>query len=338
VDIRERVLRGGTSGLMSRIPGYAGYKQKELRREADKRLRLLLADAVAAEVRQLNSLKLDLTNRGQLLLLPELERATGKLQRFADTVRTASYGYAGLFDAVRVDEAALDALYAFDLALEGSIERLAEFRQVLAQAIERGEGVTEAIRALSNYADELNTQFGRRQETILAATPPPGPNPLDVLLPPTAMHPRAQQLINLRLQDAVTYQGVDYLVTGRIVFTGEQRPVVRYRLEGGKDQAWLWVGDGGNALALLQPVTVPEAPLGETLEVNGQRYQRTYADRPNATVEGASGRQSEAAVPVYGYRASDNGLLWIEDWSSGRQAFAGPAVAHEDLDAWTKAR
>src|SRR5262245_31886714 len=91
LDIQQRVLQGDRGSLMDRIPGYRGYKEKELRREADKLLRDRVADAVAGEVRQLNALKLDLTNRGQLMLLPEFERITLKLQRFADQVRTASY-------------------------------------------------------------------------------------------------------------------------------------------------------------------------------------------------------------------------------------------------------
>src|SRR5437868_3978253 len=141
---------------MDRIPGYRGYRDKELRREADKFLRTRIADAVAGEVRQLNALKLDLTNRGQLMLLPDFERSTLKLQRFADQVRTASYGYAGLFDAARVEEPALNALYDFDLALEAGTERLAQQREALAAAIEKGEGVREAIRALGQFGDDLN--------------------------------------------------------------------------------------------------------------------------------------------------------------------------------------
>src|SRR5207249_2091558 len=115
---------------------------------------------------------------GQLMALPDFEHATLKLQRFADRVRTASYGYAGLFDAVRVEEPQLDALYDFDLALEAGVGRLAQEREALGASVDKGEGVAEALKALSQLADDLNAQFDRRQQTILEGEPPPGPNPL----------------------------------------------------------------------------------------------------------------------------------------------------------------
>ena len=36
--------RGGLESLMGKIPGYKGYKEKEMRREADKLLRMQVAD------------------------------------------------------------------------------------------------------------------------------------------------------------------------------------------------------------------------------------------------------------------------------------------------------
>jgi hypothetical protein len=338
LDIQRRVLQGDRGSLMDRIPGYRGYKDKELRREADKLLRTRIADAVASEVRQLNALKLELTNRGQLMLLSDFERATTKLQRFADQVRTASYGYAGLFDAVRVEEPELNALYDFDLALEAGTERLAQQRAALAAAIDKGEGVREAIRALAQLGDDFNAQFERRRQVILEGKPSPGPNPLDVLAPPEKMHPKAQQLINLRLGDAVSYAGKDYTVDGRVVFSGRDRPTVNYLLGGGDAETWLLAGEGGNRLAVLHPHTAPEGALGDTLTLEGESFRAAGAGSASVQVEVQSGRRGGQNVGWRQFETEGGRLLWVEDWADGRRAFLGERVTPEELELWTKAR
>jgi hypothetical protein len=322
---------------MDRIPGYRGYKDKELRREADRLLRTRIADAVAGEVRQLNALKLELTNRGQLMLLPDFERAALKLQRFADQVRTAAYGYAGLFDAVRVEEPALSALYDFDLALEAGTERLASAREALAAAIGKGEGVREAIAALGQLGDDLNAQFERRRQTILEGKPAPGPNPLDVLAPPEKMHPKAQQLINLRLGDAVSYAGTDYTVDGRLVFSGRDRPTVTYLLGGGTGETWLLAGDGGNQVAVLHPQAAPEGALGETLTLDGENFRSAAEGSASVQVEGQSGRRGGQNIAWRRYETEGGKILWLEDWADGRHAYLGERVQPEELELWTRA-
>jgi hypothetical protein len=47
------------------------------------------------------------------------------MMRLADTIRFASYGYAGLFAGVKVDEQKLAQLYDYDLSLHQDIEELA---------------------------------------------------------------------------------------------------------------------------------------------------------------------------------------------------------------------
>ena len=47
------------------------------------------------------------------------------MMRLADTIRFASYGYAGLFAGVKVDEQKLAQLYDYDLSLHREIEKLA---------------------------------------------------------------------------------------------------------------------------------------------------------------------------------------------------------------------
>jgi hypothetical protein len=160
---------GGLEKLARKIPGYGGYKEKELRREADKLLRTELAGRFDEQRKRVAELQHDLISQARIEFLDDLERAALKLQILIDRIKTASYGYAGLFDAVKVKEEQLDALYAFDNQMLDFVESVAADIDQLTSAIVAGEGIGDAIRALVGTADEANQAFGHREEAILQA-------------------------------------------------------------------------------------------------------------------------------------------------------------------------
>jgi hypothetical protein len=168
-DLTERIQAGQNKfeQLVSRIPGYAGYKQKEQRREADKLLRLHVARQYDEQLKRLNELQYVLSSQGQLRTIVALERAVMKLQLLIDRIRNASYGYAGLFDAVKVDEQALEALYDFDHGmLEGASRLEALLDELIALAGTDQLTVAEANKLVAEL-EALNSAFGERQEVVL---------------------------------------------------------------------------------------------------------------------------------------------------------------------------
>ena len=162
-------IKGDMSNLeetvTNAIPGYKGYKQKELRREADKLLRDTLADRMRTLKTQLDELQKDLISGGKFDLLDEVESAATQLQTFIDRVKTASYGYSGLFDAKRVKEEDLDRLYEFDAHLMDYVERIEGAIQNAAENIGGEEGEA-GIRAIRDLTREANATFDRRREYI----------------------------------------------------------------------------------------------------------------------------------------------------------------------------
>ncbi len=161
-------IKGEMSSLEEKlteiIPGYKGYKQKELRREADKLLREALVSRLRAVKRQLDALQQDLISAGKFDLLDEVGSTITQLQTFIDRVRTASYGYGGLFDAVRVKEDDLDRLYQFD-------NQLLDYAQRMEEAISRARSEVEGdvrptILLLRDIAREANVTFDERAEVI----------------------------------------------------------------------------------------------------------------------------------------------------------------------------
>ncbi|MDW8317683.1 MAG: hypothetical protein RMN53_07575 [Anaerolineae bacterium] len=158
---------GPVETVLASVPGIKGYKEKELRRATDKAVREHVARRLQEQQARLTNLQGDLLRSGGLSLVDDMERANTKLQLLADRVRTASYGYAPLFDLVRVKEAQLDALMAFDANLLTGVERIEAILDNMATLAGRPDSEwLEAIRALNTALDQLNTEFGRRSELI----------------------------------------------------------------------------------------------------------------------------------------------------------------------------
>jgi hypothetical protein len=170
-DLRETLegALGGFEKLAKKIPGYKGYKEKEMRREADKLLRTEVAGKLDDQRKRLSELQHQLVSQARIEFLDDVERAVMKLQLLIDRIKTASYGYAGLFDAVKVKETQLDALYEFDNQMLDFVDEIGSEVDELTSAITVEEGVREAIADLVGLLDEANRTFGHREEAILQA-------------------------------------------------------------------------------------------------------------------------------------------------------------------------
>jgi hypothetical protein len=160
MNVFERLLKG--------LPGIRGYVDKELRRDADKRLREMIANQLEEQKRNLLDVQKKLLGSGGLAWLDDVDGAIQKLQLLIDRVRTASYGYAGLFDAVRIREEQLDALHRFDVALAGRVIAVENAVKALAAAVTNKENIQTLSAQLTDIMTELNNLFSKRQEAIVA--------------------------------------------------------------------------------------------------------------------------------------------------------------------------
>ena len=171
MDFQQTVQssKSGLEQLASKIPGYSGYKEKETRREADKLLRKHLTDQLDAERRRLADIQRQMLDSGGLLMLDDVERAVTKVQKLADMVRTASYGYAGLFDAVKVKEAQLDTLYQFDSQMLERVTAIKTAVDALAAAQDSSGDVKAAIKGVVTAAEDANARWRERENAITGA-------------------------------------------------------------------------------------------------------------------------------------------------------------------------
>ncbi|KYK34332.1 MAG: hypothetical protein HXS46_13555 [Theionarchaea archaeon] len=133
------------------LPGFKGYKEKEIRREQDKALRNRL-------VRSLQGLKYDLVGMedeypDDLKKVKTIETLIARIQKLEDEIEHADYGYAGFFDLIHIDEDKLDLIYEHDLKMFDLIDKI------------KGE---EDLEVLKVRIRELEEEWDKREEICMS--------------------------------------------------------------------------------------------------------------------------------------------------------------------------
>lgn len=148
------------------LPGYRGYKEKELRREADKIQRLYVAERLEGCRHKLEEVMLDLTRRTDLEPMDDLDITLRKLRTVRDRIQFADYGYAGLFDAVKVDEPILDQLYQYDVQAQEQARSIEDLANALSAD---SPSLHSDIGLLDERVDALDAYFTEREHLITGA-------------------------------------------------------------------------------------------------------------------------------------------------------------------------
>ncbi len=151
--------------LASKIPGFQGYIERSNRRAADKLLRENVAARFEELWQRVSALQVDFISQGEILYVDDLEKAAIKLRTFIDKVRRASYGYAGFFDAVKVNEEELARVYEYDNAM---FELVGEVGRAIdnIEASMGTDGLPASIRNLVTKTQDCITVFNRRDEVM----------------------------------------------------------------------------------------------------------------------------------------------------------------------------
>lgn len=152
--------------LMSKIPGFKGYIERQTRRDADKLLRETIALRFSEQEQRISSLQKEFIAQGEITYIDDLESAAIKLRTFVDRVRRASYGYAGLFDAIKINEAELAKLYEYDSSLLDLSEEVGRAIDNVEASI-GSDGLPAAFRNLTSVARKAVAAFDHRREVIL---------------------------------------------------------------------------------------------------------------------------------------------------------------------------
>lgn len=148
--------------LMNAIPGFKGYREKELRRDADGRQREHLASQLETCKKTLNEVSAAATRGGSLDAINGVETARKRLDKVVARIRFADRGYGGFFDPIKVDEAALERVYQFDLGLVVAVDRLTTASRAAAGAAD----VQAALTGLIAEIDALDASLAQREQIL----------------------------------------------------------------------------------------------------------------------------------------------------------------------------
>jgi hypothetical protein len=152
--------------LARRVPGVAGYQDREKSRDTDRAVRSSLAEALEEEAREIEEEKRLLAERRDLTNLPALDRLTSRFGELANTIRYAPRGYRGWFDANQHIEKSLDDLYDFDLSLFTDVVKLRAFTEALREASLEAPKLKRTIALVSDALDEFEAVYRKRQALL----------------------------------------------------------------------------------------------------------------------------------------------------------------------------
>jgi len=145
--------------ILRYIPGFRGYLEKEYRRDSDELGREWLADRLQRSKRAIDELTRPLADRGQIDVLPQVDRLRGRLDKLIARIRGAMQGYSGFFDLVRVREDLLDRVYEHDLALMQEVDALGRAVEALPDQPDRiAAAVTDLIEQIGGVERRWDTR------------------------------------------------------------------------------------------------------------------------------------------------------------------------------------
>jgi hypothetical protein len=320
--------RAGSFGkYLDNIPGYRGYRRKEDRRDADRVVRDQIATLLDDRATRVDRISSGLAARREIGSIAPLNALSQELRLLATRVRTASYGYGGLFGNRDVNDRALQQIRDFDEVLLEGVTAL----DAPIEALERAAPDTlgDAAAHAKTVLDHLSGQFDARSSVVETAEP----SSIDPSLPPVSstldkVNPvKSPPAYELHDRDAIDILGDSFVVDARIDINGPE-PFRLFRFVG-DPKRWLMVPkDPNGTIALLDESQAAETE--STPESSGQEPP-PGAVKTTGSVVGAGGEQRELPV-IYQYTSDELRHSLMLDWSGERQIFSGKPVHPADIE------
>src|SRR2546427_5316169 len=163
------------TGLLEKIeliiPGFRGYKEKELRRESDKLVRNQMYVKLSEAESLVKDVYRSLVNQGVSEAWDDTDHLVARMDRITERINHSEYGYAGFFDAMKVKEPDLDRMMAFDDQLLQQVDTVTSAVHALKDTVDNGK-VQEAkasVLAATKAVDALELAYNGRKNVIIGA-------------------------------------------------------------------------------------------------------------------------------------------------------------------------
>ena len=112
VDYMEKSKqdRGIFERISLYIPGYSGYRQRNMRRDIDRLVRSHVALSIKEVKTVMADLKRQVMDNGDLQSVKAMERITVKIDTYMKTIESAESGYSGMWETIKTNESDLDSI------------------------------------------------------------------------------------------------------------------------------------------------------------------------------------------------------------------------------------
>ena len=145
------------------IPGYRGYREKNLRRDEDRAVRQELS-------RNIQGTKADLANihRGLIGtdLMSDVERIRTKVDRYDTDIKKAVNGYSAFHASVKVTEDDLDRIVHWDAKIMDDIQDMRKATAELLKSVDEGLDCKAAVREYERGIDALIEDYNQREAVM----------------------------------------------------------------------------------------------------------------------------------------------------------------------------
>lgn len=318
---------------LDQIPGYRGYRLKEERRNADRRVRAAVADAYALELARVERIGRDLANARRLGEISAVERASQSIRHFIDRVRTATPGYGGLFGDRDIDGIALDQLRLFDEGLMLGVDELQSAIDNLEAASAEGKPLAPAADDVADVMERQLLRLNSRNEVIESGRAASEESVKAALRPSSEIAP--PDVYTAKPGDAISILGDDYLVDAMIAIDGRPQSFRVFRIARNPD-AWLMVGQEPGSPILRLSAAEP-GTVGLTIPDRAMR--QVYAGTGDGEVISERGANGLRAVRYALLEDAEEPHTFglVLDWDGERQAFVGSRTEPLDVEVFRRA-
>jgi hypothetical protein len=324
----EEIWEQRIHDALDRVPGYRGYRLKEERRDADRRVRAAVADAYAAQLTRVERIGRDLANARRLGEISAVERTSQAIRHYMDRVRAATPGYGGLFGDRDIDGIALDQLRLFDESLLLGVDELRPAIDRLEADFATGQPLAAAADEAARTIESQLVRFDTRQEVIETGQASSRDSVLAALRPISEVIP--PDVYSAQPGDAISILGDNFLVDARIDVDGRPQSFRVFRIAR-EPEEWLFVSrEPGGAMFRLTPATPPEQGAASS----GTTLRQVTAGAGDGEITGERGSEGLRAVRYALFEDAEDpdqfGL--VLDWEGERQAFAGRRAEPLDVE------
>jgi len=148
------------------IPGYDGYANRDNSRELDTLLRNQLAMKLEHNRIKIRNTISNFSKNNRLFLATDIDKIEKKNDTAIAKFRSASRGYSGAFDVVKIMDDKLEKIYEFDASLLTGVEEIGTLFDSLESISEQNLDTKEAEAKVSKALTDLILKFDERDALL----------------------------------------------------------------------------------------------------------------------------------------------------------------------------